>query len=311
MPVNLRQLNNFIHIVDTGSITRTAHNIGIAQPALTLQIAQMEEELGTQLLLRSSRGVVPTAAGLMLYRQARTVQRQMEQLPHVVRGAGVELAGQVVVGFATALAPMLAFSLAAGILARYPKIKLRMMEGESALQQELATHSRVDLAVLIDHAAPAGLQFQPLFTLGLGMLCDGKDARDQAGAPIELACAMARIVALPGAANPVRMAVDAALGEAGLPPADVRLELNSLTALVHAVAFGIGPVIAPLMPLADLHAPKGLFYRPIVGMCRSLQASLCTSKDLPTSLAAHAVQRALIEIVNERVQRADWPRPSA
>jgi len=309
--VNLRQLSNFIHIVDTGSITRTAHNIGIAQPALTLQIAQMEEELGTQLLLRSSRGVVPTAAGLMLYRQARTVQRQMEQLAHVVRGAGVELAGQVVVGFATALAPVLASPLAAEVLARYPKIKIRMTEGESALQQELVTHSRVDLAVLIDHAAPAGLHFEPLFTLGLGLLCDGKDRRDRAGAPIGLAEAMARAVAIPGAANPVRMAVDAALKQAALPPADVRLELNSLSALIHATASGIGPVIAPLMPLADHHAPAGLVFRPIVGMSQSLQASLCTSKDLPTSLAAHAVQRALVEIVNERVQRDDWPRPPA
>jgi LysR family nitrogen assimilation transcriptional regulator len=217
----------------------------------------------------------------------------------------------VVVGFATALAPVLASPLAAEVLARYPKIRIRMMEGESALQQELVTHSRVDLAVLIDHAAPAGLHFEPLFTLGLGLLCDGKDTRDKTGAPIELAEAMARAVAIPGAANPVRMAVDAALKQAALPPADVRLELNSLSALIHAAAFGIGPVIAPLMPLADHHAPAGLVFRPIAGMGQSLQASLCTSKDLPTSLAAHAVQRALVEIVNERVQRDDWPRPPA
>ncbi|MES2186156.1 MAG: LysR substrate-binding domain-containing protein [Pseudomonadota bacterium] len=309
--MNLRQLQNFIHIVDTGSITRTAHNIGIAQPALTLQIAQMEDELGTQLLLRSSRGVAPTAAGLMLYRQARLVQRQMEQLPHVVRGAGTELAGEVVVGFATALAPMFSSPLAAEVLARYPQVKVRMLEGESALQRELVVHSRVDMAVLIDHhASPAGLQHRPLCTLGLAMLCDGTDPRDADGAPLPLAEALERVVAMPGAANPVRMAVEIALRQAGLPQREVRLELNSLTALVHAVAYGIGPVLAPRIPLADLHAPAGLRYRPVIGLEQALQVSLCTSKDMPTSLAAHAVQQALVGIVEERVRGDDWPRPA-
>jgi LysR family nitrogen assimilation transcriptional regulator len=307
--MNLRQLQNFIHVVDTGSITRTAHNIGLAQPALTLQIAQMEEELGIQLLLRSSRGVVPTAAGLALYRQARMVQRQMEQLNHVVRGAGTGLAGEVVVGFATALAPIFSSPLAAEVLTRYPQVKMRMLEGESALQHEMVAHSRVDMALLINHdTSSAGLEHQPLCTLGLAMLCNGLDPRDADGAPVALAEAVQRVVAMPGAGNPVRLAVEAALKHSGLPPCDVRLELNSLTALVHAAACGLGPVLAPRVPLADMHAPAGLHYRSVIGLEQALQVSLCTSKDLPVTQAASAVMHSLVEIVEERIGREDWPR---
>ncbi|GAA4341053.1 nitrogen assimilation transcriptional regulator NAC [Pigmentiphaga soli] len=306
--MNLRQLRNFIHIVDTGSITRTAHNIGIAQPALTLQIAQLEEELRTQLLLRSPRGVTPTAAGLMLYRQARQVLRQMEQLPHAVRSTAAELEGEVVAGFSTAMVPLFAAPLAACVMARHPRLKMRVLEGESTLLQEMVAHSRVDMAVLIDSGAvPTGLQHQVLCTLGVGLLCDGSAPDDVPGRPIALAEAARRVAAMPGPANPIRLAVEAALQQAGLPPPAIRLELNSLPALSSAVSNGLGPVFAPLVPLSAMPVAPGMHFRPVAGLEQALQACLCTSREMPVSLAAHAVQRALIEAVEIRTQRDDWP----
>src|SRR6516162_4867640 len=62
-PMELRSIQYFVQVADEGSITRTADKIGIAQPALTRHIKQLEAELGTQLLIRLPRGVRLTTSG--------------------------------------------------------------------------------------------------------------------------------------------------------------------------------------------------------------------------------------------------------
>jgi LysR family transcriptional regulator, nitrogen assimilation regulatory protein len=85
--VQYRQLRYFVKIVKAGSFSRAASLIYIAQPALSEQIADLEAELGTPLLLRSARGVRTTAAGEILYREASAVLKHLDRLPEVVCGS--------------------------------------------------------------------------------------------------------------------------------------------------------------------------------------------------------------------------------
>ena len=86
--MQLRQLRYFVEIVEAGSFSRAAAIIHVAQPALSHQIAALEQEIGVSLLHRGPRGVRPTAAGEMLHREAASILRQMEQLPPKVRSTG-------------------------------------------------------------------------------------------------------------------------------------------------------------------------------------------------------------------------------
>src|SRR5215510_16343723 len=70
--MELRSIQYFVQVADEGSITRTADKIGIAQPALTRHIKQLEAELGTQLLMRLPRGVRLTTSGRDFLDHART-----------------------------------------------------------------------------------------------------------------------------------------------------------------------------------------------------------------------------------------------
>jgi LysR family nitrogen assimilation transcriptional regulator len=88
--MQLRHLRYFVKIVEAGSFSRAASTIHVAQPALSQQIAELELKLGTSLLQRSARGVRPTAAGEVLYREASTILRLVEQLPGIVRSSGGE-----------------------------------------------------------------------------------------------------------------------------------------------------------------------------------------------------------------------------
>ena len=74
-----RRLKSFLKIVDTGSLTRAASALNIAQPALSQQIASLEHHFKQKLLIRSQHGVTPTEAGRVLYRHAQAILKQLQQ----------------------------------------------------------------------------------------------------------------------------------------------------------------------------------------------------------------------------------------
>src|SRR6056297_3665676 len=96
--MDVRQLGYFIAVAEHGSLASAAHSIGIAQPSLSIQIKNLEGRLGTQLLVRSPRGVSLTDAGQVLLKHARFVLEAVERAKEEVRQAGVTPAGKVVFG---------------------------------------------------------------------------------------------------------------------------------------------------------------------------------------------------------------------
>ena len=98
MSVDLRGLRSFVAIASAGSISRAASNIHIAQPALSAQVRQIEEQLGAELLERSYRGVRLTAAGVRFLVHAKGILRQVDIALEDVREAVSVPTGRVAVG---------------------------------------------------------------------------------------------------------------------------------------------------------------------------------------------------------------------
>jgi DNA-binding transcriptional LysR family regulator len=71
--MNLRALSNFLSVAEAGSLQGAANIVHIAQPALTRQVAMLEEEFGTRLFLRHHRGVTLTEAGEQLREHAERI----------------------------------------------------------------------------------------------------------------------------------------------------------------------------------------------------------------------------------------------
>ena len=93
--MDIRQLRYFLAIVEEGSLSRAAQALHVAQPALSIHIRNMEADLGTALLFRSPRGVVPTEAGQVLLRHARTVLAQIALAEEENRGGDRAPEGEV------------------------------------------------------------------------------------------------------------------------------------------------------------------------------------------------------------------------
>ncbi len=80
---HLLDVRLFIRVVDLGSFTRAAAELGLGQPAATKRIAQMERRLGARLLHRSTHGVTPTEIGLLYYDKCRLIAHHAEEAQSV------------------------------------------------------------------------------------------------------------------------------------------------------------------------------------------------------------------------------------
>ena len=98
--MDMRQLKYFAQIVESGSLAKASRQLFIAQPALSQQMARLDGEVGKALLVRSSRGVVPTENGEALYHHAKFMLRQMEQAVAVARQETEAVNGRVALGLA-------------------------------------------------------------------------------------------------------------------------------------------------------------------------------------------------------------------
>src|ERR1700682_4849864 len=126
--LDIRHLRYFVCVVDMGSLSKAAGTLSISQPSLSQQVFAMEYQLGVPLLLRSAAGVRPTDAGLKLYRHARIVLRQMQEMEVDVVSEGGGAVGQVAVGLPTSIAAVLAVPLIGRVAADPPRVRLHLFE---------------------------------------------------------------------------------------------------------------------------------------------------------------------------------------
>jgi len=96
--VNSKQLRYFIAVATEGTFTRASSKLRVAQPALSRQIAGLEAELGTPLLVRHRRGVDLTEAGAALLERARLLLVSMDRLQAEIRNYAAVPAGLLRIG---------------------------------------------------------------------------------------------------------------------------------------------------------------------------------------------------------------------
>ena len=315
--MELRQLKYFVRIVELGSVSRAAVDLFIAQPALSNQIANLEEELKVKLMARSVRGVTATEAGHVFYRHARAVLRQIERMRTDVQHAGEHPQGLVSVGMPTSAANILAPALISAARLRYPDIQLQITESLSGHLEELVVNGRIEMSLLFerqDADGPAAgktlstglgkasghLDIRPLLVEELFLLTARRQSHDEG--EITLAEAARYPLVMPGRANMTRQIVDAAFHSAGLP-VTLLAELDSLSTIKSVVAGGVG---ATILSSPAPHGAEGLQARRIVDPVLARRVSLCTFAILPLSAAAQRIVELICETTRSLVASGTW-----
>src|ERR1700730_13652506 len=91
----LTAMEVLVRVVETGSFSGAARLLRVGQPTVSKTVAQLEERLGVNLLLRSSRGLTPTEAGQNFYQRAKRAIDEADDAELAARDAGAGLAGRL------------------------------------------------------------------------------------------------------------------------------------------------------------------------------------------------------------------------
>ncbi|MCY4285892.1 MAG: LysR family transcriptional regulator [Thiotrichales bacterium] len=153
MPVTLRQLRYFKAVVEEGSFNRAAESVHVSQPALSLQIRELEDALGAPLLERENRRVVLAPLGRQVHAQVLRILDEVLLLETMGKRF-TEGPFRIAIGIVSTLAPYLLAGLLERLESASPSVELDVMEAPGGELVSTLLAGRLDAAIL---SVPLGL----------------------------------------------------------------------------------------------------------------------------------------------------------
>ena len=298
--VDVRRLKVLREVSRQGSFSAAASSLGYTQPAVSRQIAVLEAEMGTQLLLRTSQGVVLTDAGRLLVERADEIIMRLQLLEDEVRARGQLAGGRLRLAvFASAAASIVPRALV-DFRQRYPAVELSVIVADPGESLPLLRAGELDLALCheggeTDSESPR-LELVPLLQdpMYIALPAD----HPLAGAPrLSLGDLAGDTWMLPtlGDRCPDAELVLSACRTAGFEPS-VAFEYDDYAALLGFVAAGVG--LAPIPDMIARGVRDDVVLRPVVPSLppRPVVAALPAGYRSP---AAAAMLEVLQEVVAE------------
>ena len=303
--MELRQLRYFVGISEAGSLLKAAARLHIAQPALGQQMAALEQELGTKLFDRSSRGMTLTEAGKTFLEHARLVLADVERARSAVRESAAVPSGDVAIGLPTTVAQAATVPILKACRERLPQVHLKLVEAYSGFVHEWLLSGRLDLALLFGDQAEPALAKRPLLDDRLAFISSAREG-DAGAEPTTLAALSQWPLVLPGREHGLRRLIDEACAREGLT-LEVIAEIESLPNVKRAVEAGLGHTILPLGAVAEEVAAGRLSAAPIEHPSIPRRVVIATNMARPTTPAAAAVVELVIEVIRGLVDCGAWP----
>ena len=146
--MNLRDLKYLVALADYQHFSKAAEACFVSQPTLSTQIKKLESLLDVQLVERNPRQVLLTAVGAQIAARARLVLAEVDAIRDLARLSKEPDAGTMTLGVFPTLGPYWLPHVVPRIVARFPKLKLRLVEEKTETLIELLASGKIDLAVL-------------------------------------------------------------------------------------------------------------------------------------------------------------------
>lgn len=282
-----RRLRYFVQIAESGSINRAAAAIGIAQPALSQQLAILEAELKARLFVRSRTGVTLTEAGQRLLSRAYVILRQFDMLASDLSEAPTTVSGRLTIGMPPTLAPSLGVGLVSRTLRDHPKLRLHLVEASAMELLDQLQAGIMDMALLPAATATADIATRVLMREEL-CLAQARDAPDPPPDPAALAQLPWITTQFP---NLLRGAISSWFATRECEPRIVA-ELNSVRVVLGLIAAGQGVTLLPRTAIAEPHHADAIRLVPVdPPVFRTIH--VCTRRERAGSAAVAAVDQCL------------------
>jgi LysR family transcriptional regulator, nitrogen assimilation regulatory protein len=240
--INLRQIRYFVRVIEVGNITRAAEQLNVAQPALGLQIRQLEQELGVDLLVRHSRGVLPTEAGRILFDRANTILQLVQEAQQEIKSLGTIEREVVALGLTPSIMLQIGSDMLLDARESMPGVFLSLSEELSFVLVEALERGELDLAFAYEVTERPGLVLQPILREELVYVAAPSKA--PAGETITFSEALNQDLVLAGEKDSIRRLVEASAERLSLP-VHVPFEAQSVSAMKAVVSRGAAASIMP------------------------------------------------------------------
>lgn len=299
MPLDLRQIRYFVAVYEEGSLSRAAARVKVVQPALSVQIRQLESELMVRLFDRSAQGVQPTAAGHHLYALSSGVLRGVESLRQEMLDFGGMIAGTIRVGLMPSICRGPIAGLLDAYLRGYPRVEVKILEAYSGTLARQVMAGELDVAVCNRPAQQTTLKLRLLLRDRVALV-SGPDSRLL---PPWSDCRLSELTGLklilPSGQHSIRRLLDAHVKSGAIAPAKV-MEMDGLGATLRFVEATDWATLLPGIAVAE-EARAGRFVLNPVAQPASLTSDIYAihGPDRPPSLA---VQR-FIDLVEAELGR--------
>lgn len=257
--MNLRQLKYFVSVVEAGNMTRAAEQLHVAQTALGMQIRQIEEDLGIELLVRHSRGIEPTKAGSLLHTRALAILKLVEETRKEVATCDREDSETIRLGITPALMMIAGSEIILTVRKHLPQVFLNVVEGMSHVLFD--TLSRGDVDFILCYDVPDLPQFSRTALLQDDLVLVTLPG-PRKGEPIAFVDVLEETLVLSGPGDTISAIMERTARELGLE-FKAGFEVGSVSAQKNLVIRGAGSSVMPYFAVIDEVRAGTLDARPV------------------------------------------------
>jgi DNA-binding transcriptional LysR family regulator len=238
--MDTKQLAAFCAVVERRSFSQAADQLGVTQPAVSLQIRSLEQRVGQQLLDRSGRRVEPTEAGLKLYRGAQRIIALEQQLLAELGEAEGELKGRLEIGASTGPGGSVLPVVLGEFQRLHPQVHVVLNVSDTQSVVEQVGRRELELGIVGVAGRHRGVTFEPFYRDEVVLAVPAGHERAGKGLTLEELKTEPLVLMQEGAG--IRQMIDDELRELGLRLRDlnVKLELGLQESARAAVLAGFG-----------------------------------------------------------------------
>ncbi|MEM0906761.1 MAG: LysR family transcriptional regulator [Pseudomonadota bacterium] len=296
--MEIKQLRYFKRVADAGSVSRAAAALSVAQPAVSRQIANLEESLGTPLFFRNGRGVKLTDAGEQLYGHTSAILDSVRDAERDVRDSVGIARGTLLIGSMPSVVRIIAPPLLKFVQKNHPALILEFTEGHSGYVNEWLSNGLLDVAIIHDATRTQHFLTDPLIREELVAVNGSGDT-----SPARLGEVIAEPLILPRKNHGLRLMLERTAGQIRVP-LNIRYEIDSLDAIKALVRSGEGVTI---LPRSTVDPGAGMAVRMLSDPPLFRQLLLATSSQRPVSHTTRAIIHELKRQVRDMINTPRWP----
>lgn len=292
--MTLNELRYIVAVAQEKSFGRAAAKCFVSQPALSVAIQKLEEELGTPLFERGKAEVTVTAVGARVVEQAQRVLEEASRIRELAQAGRNQLAGTFKLGVIYTVAPYLLPDLVPALHAIAPGMPLELEENLTDQLESALKTGRLDAAIVALPFAPPGVQTEFLYEEPFQVVvpAEHKWARRKSIHPDELSGEHAILLNVGHCFRDQVLDACPELNRQDVPTA----RTNSLETIRNMVASGLGVSVLPRDALTPKYHSQLVVPVPFAKPVPTRRVALACRKSFPRPKAIEAIRRAVATI---------------